>query len=241
MSSRRDRRPEARPLTDGEAESAPIASQRSDERGPIVIVRPGNPGVSGSGHLPAQPTSIVGRDRDVETAREEIIERGARLLTLSGPPGVGKTRLAVEIADGLADSFEHGGFFVDLAPISDARQVAVTMSRALGIWEDGRNSVDDTLHGFLRDRHTLILLDNFEQVVDAAPFLAELLADCPHLVLLVTSRTALRLRWEHELPVAPLELPDLEVSPPAGWLAENPAIALFMDRARAIRSDFGLS
>jgi non-specific serine/threonine protein kinase len=168
-----------------------------------------------------------------------IVAGEGRLLTLIGPPGVGKTRLALEVGHRLTDQFEHGVAFVDLAPVREVQLVAPAMTRALGIWETGRGSARSTLERYLRERQVLLVLDNFEQVLDAAPLLAELLAACPRLVAIVTSRAALRVRWEHELAVAPLPLPDTGHG--ATGLAENPAVALFVARARSARSDFVLT
>jgi non-specific serine/threonine protein kinase len=184
---------------------------------------------------------LVGREHDVESARREILAGDGRLLTLIGPPGVGKTRLALEVVAGLTDRFEHGVTFVDLAPIREVHLVAPAMTRALGIWETGRGSAQSTLEAYLRARRALLLLDNFEQVVDAAPIISELLAACPRLVLIVTSRSALRVRWERVLPVAPLPLPSGYPEAGAVDLGENPAVALFVARARSIRPDFALT
>jgi predicted ATPase/DNA-binding CsgD family transcriptional regulator len=219
----------------------PGAPQTAGQRGTLAVVGTDQTRPLRSARLPAQPTPLIGREHDLETARREILEGGHRLLTLTGPPGVGKTRLALEAAAGLAASYEHGVCFVDLATTREPRLVASAMTRALGVWETGRGSARATLASFLRDRQILLVLDNFEQVVEAAPLLAELLTSCPRLALIVTSRAALRVRWECELAVAPLPLPDSAAPAVAVDLAENPAVSLFVERARAVRPEFELS
>jgi predicted ATPase/DNA-binding CsgD family transcriptional regulator len=245
MPSRRSRGRAPRSAAGSEVGSSPTprpdAPQAAGQRGTLAVVGTDQTRPLQTARLPAQPTRLIGREHDLETARREIREGGHRLLTLTGPPGVGKTRLALEAAAGLATSYEHGVFFVDLAPTREPRLVASAMTRALGVWETGRGSARATLANFLRDRQVLLVLDNFEQVVEAAPLLAELLASCPRLALIVTSRAALRVRWERELSVAPLPLPDSAVPAAVVDLAENPAVSLFVDRARAVRPDFELS
>ncbi len=214
---------------------------RGKGHGRLAVLRAVRSAPLVTGRLPAPPTPLIGRERAIAAARTQILDHGIRLLTLTGPPGVGKTRLALEVAAGLSDRFADGVFFVDLAPIRDRRLVAASMTRALGVWEAGRGSARATLERFLEDRELLILLDNFEQVIDAGAILADLLAACPRLGLLVTSRAALRLRWEQELPVAPLELPDPAGPTSADALGASPALALFVERTRAVRPDFELT
>ena len=132
-----------------------------------------------------------------------------RLLTLTGTGGVGKTRLGLAVASALLDAFVDGVYFVALAPISDAERVLPTIAQALGLREAGDQPLLEQLQAALQERHLLLLLDNFEQVLAAAPALADLLACCPQLHLLVTSRAALHLSGEYEFIVPPLVVPDL--------------------------------
>ena len=136
------------------------------------------------------------------------------MITLTGPGGTGKSRLALQVAIETADQFNDGVYFVALAPIGDPRLVAPTIARTLGLREapDSR-SIEATLRNYLRDKHLLLLLDNFEQVIEAAPAVADLLQACPRLKIIVTSRAPLRLRGERECPVATLALPDVKHLP----------------------------
>lgn len=170
-----------------------------------------------------------------------------RLVTITGPPGVGKTRLALEVASRLLHEFEHGAFWVDLVPINDPALVPYTVARVLGIWQSSSIAADharpllDRLREYLQSKQLLLLLDNFEHVIGAATELAALLESCPNLKILATSREPLKVRWEREVPLAPLPLPDLLHLPTVETLAEYPAIRLFVERARAVRPDFVLN
>ena len=157
--------------------------------------------------LPAQPTSLIGRDRDVEHVRALLLRPEVRLVTLTGPAGVGKTRLALEVATGLLGAFEDEVRFIDLAPVSDPALLVPSITAALGGREALAQAPIERLVEIARDERLLLVLDNFEQILAAAGDLAELLAACPEVKLLVTSRTALHLRWEHRVIVAPLALP----------------------------------
>ena len=164
----------------------------------------------------------------------------ARLLTLTGPGGTGKTRLALQVAAEVADRFADGVRFVDLAPLADPARLAATLASALGLADTGDRLLDD-LKRSLQPGSLLLLLDNFEQILSAAPLLVDLLAASPGLKLLVTSRAALQVRGEHELDVPPLAVPDPDriASPEA--LQDHGAVALFVERARAVRADFALT
>src|SRR5262249_42585165 len=154
---------------------------------------------------------------------------GERLLTLTGPAGVGKTRLALAAATQVADHFPDGVLLVDLAPIRDPLLVVPTMAQALGLTDSGTLPLARRLQQVLGERAMVLVLDNFEQVLPAAPALADLLAGCPRLRLLVTSRVPLQLRWEQVLRVAPLPVPDLGTAlPPLEALGQIPAVALFV-------------
>jgi predicted ATPase/DNA-binding XRE family transcriptional regulator len=192
--------------------------------------------------LPVWLTSFVGRETEVASARALLDpdRSPARLLTLLGPGGVGKTRLAVTIATELISAFADGVVFVDLVPVSDERLVPATIARALQLREGGGRSARELLLAHLHERQTLLLLDNFEHLLGAARQLTEFLEECPRLSLLVTSRAALRLRVERRLVVQPLATPgsgaEASSRDPSNW----PAVRLFVDRARAVVPDFGL-
>jgi len=190
-------------------------------------------------NLPAQLTPFVGRER--QTAEVVHLLETTRLLTLTGPPGTGKTRLSLRVAAEVLDQFQDGVFFVDLAPITDPGLVATTIAQVLGIGESGGQPLLDTLKKTLRHKHLLLLLDNFEQIVDAAPLVGKLLSSSPGLKALVTSREALRVYGEQEYPVPPLTLPDLDRVEPVRMLSQYEAVELFTRRARAVRPDFTLT
>lgn len=191
-------------------------------------------------NLPVPPTPLVGRERELADLRD-LLSGDVALLTLTGPGGCGKTRLALQLAIGLQESFEEGACFVALAPIRDPQLVASTIAQALGVQEIPGRSILDTLKDFLRGRHLLLLLDNFEQVISAAPQLIELLRASPQLKILVTSRAPLRLYGEQEYPVPPLDLPDLRELPSVEKLSHYSAIELFVQRARQVRPGFMLA
>lgn len=186
------------------------------------------------------PTSLVGRERDVAAARALLDRAEVRLLTVVGPGGVGKTRLALEIA-GLRAPCADGVAAVSLAPLRDPALVLPTIAQALGLRDRGARSVRQDLEAYLRARELLLLLDNYEQVLEAAPALAELLAACPSVRVLVTSRVALRVRGEHVYPLRPLAIPDPAWRSDPATLAQVPAVALFMQRAQAVRPDLTLT
>jgi predicted ATPase/transcriptional regulator with XRE-family HTH domain len=193
-------------------------------------------------NLPAQPTPLIGRDQDVTAVRKRLVGDDTRLVTLVGPPGVGKTRLAIQVAAGLLDDFGDGVYFVALAPVGDPNQVAAAIAQTLGVNETADRSFADRLKEYLRDKHMLLVLDNFEQVLTAAPFVSDLLAECPWLSIMVTSRAPLRVRRERQFPVPLLAFPS---GADAGFdpaeLMRYSAIALFVERAQAVRPDFSLS
>ncbi len=162
-----------------------------------------------------------------------------RLLT--GPGGTGKTRLGLQSAAELIDEFEDGVFFVPLAPVTDPDLVAPTVLRTLDIRGTGERALEEVLRDYLRNKQMLLLLDNFEQVIEAAPLVGELLATCPALKVLATSRNVLKVYGESEYLVPPLELPDPKRLPPVERLTEYEAVRLFIERADATKPDFSVT
>lgn len=191
--------------------------------------------------LPVPPSPLLGRAREVAAARALLRQREVRLLTLTGPGGTGKTRLGVEIAAGLAGTFAGRITFVPLGAIGDPHLVLPTIAQALGLREATGEALPARLAAALREQANLLLLDNFEQVIAAAPLLADLLAAAPPVKLLVTSREALHIRGEYAFPVPPLAVPDLHDPPDPARLARSPAVSLFVQRAQAARPDLRLT
>jgi predicted ATPase/class 3 adenylate cyclase/DNA-binding CsgD family transcriptional regulator len=192
-------------------------------------------------NLPVQLTPLIGREREVAAVQQLLLREDVRLLTLTGPGGSGKTRLGLQVAAELSEHFTDGISFVNLAPISDADLVVPTIAQTLGVKESPTQSMVEQLQAFLQEKLLLLVLDNFEQVVNAAPRLSDLLARCSHLKLLVTSRTVLHLAAEHEFAVPPLSLPDLNHLPDLVTLSQYEAVALFIARAQALKPDFQVS
>jgi predicted ATPase len=193
-----------------------------------------------AGALPAPTTPLVGREREAAAVEDLVVRAGARLVTLTGPGGVGKTRLAVEAAQRLGPGFADGVRFVELASVSSADLVAAAVATGLGLITTGDKLITD-LQSYLRARRLLLVLDNFEQVVGAAPLLAELLGAAPGVVVLVTSRVVLRLSGEHEFPVPPLPVPPAGSSPDPEELERYASVALFTERAHAADPGFELT
>ncbi len=194
-----------------------------------------------SHNLPGRLTPLIGREQEVQAVCALLRRPEVRFVTLTGPGGVGKTRLSLQVATELSDEFAEGVCFVPLAPISDPDLVVATIAQALGIKEAGEQPLLDLLQAYLQDKHLLLLLDNFEQVLEAAPRLADLLTGCPQLKMLVTSRAVLHLRAEHQFPVPPLALPDLSHLPESEALSQYAAVALFLQCAQTARPDFQLT
>jgi predicted ATPase/class 3 adenylate cyclase len=193
---------------------------------------------SHANNLPTQPTSLIGRDAEV-TAVQKILSRPeVQIVTLTGAGGSGKTRLAVQIAAELVDGLPDGVFFCPLASISDPGLVILTLAQKVGVDQAVGSSIMEELEGALAAKQTLLVLDNFEQVTEAAPLVAELIAGCPRIKILVTSRERLHLSGEYEFPVQPLPLPDLKRLPRFAVLTRSPAVQLFIQRAQAVRPDF---
>ena len=192
-------------------------------------------------NLPLQLTSLLGREQTVAAITERLRSAGpsrVRLLSLTGPGGTGKTRLALQVATKLLDEFADGVFFVNLAPLSDPALVALAIAQTIGLRVPSAQVALERLKDHLRQKHLLLLLDNFEQVLDAASQLAELLSAATNTQILVTSRVVLRLSGEQEFPVPPLAVPDLQHLP--GWeaLTQFAGVALFVQRAQAAQPAF---
>ena len=192
-------------------------------------------------NLPLQATPLIGREREVEAVSERLRDPATRLLTLVGPGGTGKTRVGLQAAAELVEDFEDGVFFVPLAAITDPSLVASTIARTLGLSEGGARPPEELLTGYLRERRTLLLLDNLEQIPESAPVLDRVLSAATRLKILATSRTPLRLYGEQEFPVPPLALPNAMSLPPLEDLAGYEAVGLFVERSRAVKPEFYLT
>ena len=192
------------------------------------------------GSLPIPRTRLIGREAERAAAKAFLIDEAVPLLTLTGPGGVGKTRLAKSLAQDVIEHFPDGVVWVDLAPVGDPALVLPATAQTLGLRDSGDQSMAEQLVGFLRPRALLVVLDNFEHLLDAAPQLSGLLSNCPRLQILVTSRSVLSLSGEHDLLVPPLRLPP-SGTPDLNVVATSEAIQLFLERARAVRPDFGLT
>jgi excisionase family DNA binding protein len=198
--------------------------------------------------LPVSPTSFIGREEVVAEVTALLRRRDVRLVTLTGPGGTGKTRLALRVAVDLAVTFAAGAAFVPLAAVHQSDLVVPTIAQVLGVRETEDESPQERLRSFLRDRKLLLVLDNLEQVSGAAPALGDLLAQCPRLTILATSRSPLHLAGERVYPVPPLALPPRRATvggvsdlPPLDTLARTEAVQLFVERTTAASADFTLT
>jgi predicted ATPase/transcriptional regulator with XRE-family HTH domain len=197
---------------------------------------PGSPATS----LPRPPVRLIGREHEL-SALSDLVSRGqTQLVTLTGPGGTGKTRLAQEVAAGTVHQFPDGAWFVDLSPLADADLVLSTIAVTLGV-PDGRDDLETRLHGFLGCKNTLLVLDNVERVVAAAPSVARILAHAPGVRVLATSRMPLHVQGEQEYPLSPLPFPVFSSLTQQQDVDHFPAVRLFVERAQAIQPDFALS
>jgi len=190
-------------------------------------------------NLPLQPTALVGREREIDQVAGLLRQSDIRLVTLTGPGGTGKTRLAAQAAAELLDDFSDGVFFVGLAAVADPDLIVPTIAQTLGVREASVRSLPEALRDYVRERELLLVLDNFEHLLDGAPAVGELVADAGRVKVLATSRGALHLAAEHVYPVPPLDTPDghLDVE----RLLRVESVALFVSRARAVRPAFTLT
>jgi predicted ATPase/class 3 adenylate cyclase len=192
-------------------------------------------------NLPRQPTPLLGREREVAAVDQFLRQADVQLVTLTGPGGVGKTRLALQVAADLLDVFPDGAFFVELALLTDPALVPSTVASALGVREEGGQPVFKALTAFLSDRRLLLALDNFEYLLHSAPIISDLLRVCPEVKILATSRAPLHLRGEREFPVHPLTVPDPSQRESTAQLTQYEAVRLFVERAQAAKPDFTLN
>jgi predicted ATPase len=221
---------------------AVLLSERFAAAGPAAAgTAPSRASSRGPRPLPVSVTSLVGRERDIDEVASLVSRPEVRLVTLTGPGGIGKTRLAVAVGERLRDRFDAGTAFVPLDAITRSELVPATIGRAVGAELAGVDSPLQALAEILGDDPWLLILDNLEQVVDAAGDLGELLTRCPGLAILATSRTVLGLRAEREYPVLPLPPPADPATVPLADLKSSPAVELFVDRARTVRPDFALT
>jgi predicted ATPase len=191
--------------------------------------------------LPRPLTSFVGRVREIQAAVMLLRRPDVALVTLSGPPGAGKTRLSLAIAEQMGEDFADGVYFVPLAAINDSALVLPAIAEALGVPEAAHEPPIQAVKRYLRERRVLLILDNFEQIVAAGADVAELLAAAPHTKALISSRAVLKVYGEHEFAVASLPVPSLKPLPPLEAVALYAAVQLFMQRAQAVRPGIALN
>jgi predicted ATPase/DNA-binding XRE family transcriptional regulator len=226
---------EALGLTDEERATLTASVQKKGAQGPAASAAAPELAV------PEPPTPLLGRERELSEIEAFLRDRGVRLLTLTGTGGVGKTRLALQAARGSAGLFPDGVVFVALAPLGDPDLVLPTVAQALGLREAGGQTPREALRVFLKEKRFLLVLDNLEHLLRAAPDVADLIEVCPDLTVLATSRAPLRVRGEQEYPVEPLSLPASTLSPDPEEVLGSPSGRLFAERARAASPAFELT
>ncbi len=222
--------------TDLARDLAALRDRRSDVAAPSPVIRPSN--------LPAERTAFVGREKEGVALTELLRRPDVQLVTLTGPGGIGKTRLALQVARELTDHFAGGTYLIQLAPVSDAALVPAVIAQTLGLHPSPGQPPLETLKGYLQNAlraPMLMLFDNFEHMTAAAPAVADLLAASPNLKVLVTSRAPLHVYGEREFPVPTLEVPDLKSASTPEALLQYPAVSLFRQRARAVKPDFEIT
>jgi len=207
---------------------------RSVDHLPLTSEPAPAPSAAMPSNLPTPLTPLIGREDEIAAVRQVLSHLDTRLLTLTGPPGIGKTRLSIQVASELCTNFEDGIYFVPLAPLTSPDLVPRALTQILGIKET-------ELINYIQAKPMLLVLDNFEHLLAAAPILVEVLQACPRLKILATSRSPLNVSGEHQYPVSPLSLPDPDRHLSVETLAEYPSIALFVSRAQAVNPHFALT
>lgn len=192
-------------------------------------------------NLPMQLTPLIGREQLLTQASDQLKREDVRLLTLLGPPGIGKTRLSIDLGEKVLLDFPHGVFFVELGAVNDPDQIIPAIAQALDILLTGRQDPLQNLKQYLYERNLLLILDNFEHLLDAAAIVSTLLTTCPLVKIIVTSRAPLRIRGEHQFPIEPLSLPTRLSDLRAIRSGESAAMQLFVERARAVLPTFQLT
>ena len=188
--------------------------------------------------MPKPLTRLIGREAELAAVRDELHADNCRLLTLTGSGGVGKTRLALAVAASMEDAFPDGSYFVDLAPLTNPDLVLPAIAGVLGVRAIAGQQLSETLAAFLAPKRLLFLLDNCERVIAAASHITMLLAACPRVTVLATSREPFHIRGEHEFPVVPLPVPTAVDSQAVQTIEAMPAVVLFVERATGVKPEF---